>query len=132
MRLNRPRWRRKYSEIVRGIRDMDDLREVCAAAAARNRSVVALSIYSQPERSNLRVAAKFRRLALQYQRDAACCEAAGCEAPFHGADTDRLSSETILCSSNIVDRVQHDFGGQTPRVAASKVLFVVAVMRVGE
>ena len=75
VRLNRPRWRRKYSEIVRGIRDMDDLREVCAAAAARNRSVVALSIYSQPERSNLRVAAKFRRLALKYQRDAACCEA---------------------------------------------------------
>lgn len=75
VRLNRPRWRRKYSEIVRGIRDMDDLREVCAAAAARNHSVVALSIYAQPERSNLRVAAKFRRLALKYQRDAACCEA---------------------------------------------------------
>ena len=35
----------------------------------------ALCIYSQPERSNLRVAAKFRRLALKYQRDAACCEA---------------------------------------------------------
>ena len=59
------------------------------------------SIYSQPERSNLRVAAKFRRLALKYQRDAACCEAEARSALALALGAEEAPSVTLFDAERV-------------------------------
>ena len=63
---------RKYTELVPTLVDMDDFVAVCAEAAAANRLVV-VKFYSKGCRACLRIAAKYRRLALDLKSTGVDC-----------------------------------------------------------
>jgi len=68
--LGRLKLRRKYTEIVPQLETMEDLLAVCKRAAAHHMLVV-VKYYAST--SSVRIAAKYRKLALKYREDVVCC-----------------------------------------------------------
>jgi hypothetical protein len=72
-RLGRPAWRRKYTEVVPQLTTMEELLDRAAKAAAHDRLLI-VKAYSNRCRACVRIAAKYRRLALKYHDEIDCYE----------------------------------------------------------